>query len=106
MNKSQFYKRIIGDALEADELTILGALQRFKLEMLKPGATIERRAVMKWLSGLALSVPYMNTDILLHAFELGFHDESTQERTKENLIATYWADLSNELYNQFIKISA
>lgn len=111
ITKSKFYKLIIKEALEADNLTLQQALDRFMNEkQVKTLALFDsiynhklnpHKELLDWLTGLALDVPYMNYEVLILADELGLHDESTRESTKEKLIQSYWVDLEENLMQQF-----
>ncbi len=101
MTKVKFYKTLIKEALEVDELTIEQAYKRFLTE--KTGRGYD--ALKDWLQGLAISIPYMNHDILVAAYELGLHSESTRETTKDNLIESYWDDIALVLYSSFCNLN-
>ena len=85
-----------GKPLKTDQEKIKYIFDRFNSEY---GFMIERvgkqRAMAEWLSGLALSIEYMNDDIVKLAIEMGSIDENPSEKLKAKVIDNYWSFMAN-----------
>ena len=55
----------------------------------------KQKAMAEWLSGLALSIEYMNDDIVKLAIEMGSIDENPSEKLKAKVIDNYWSFMAN-----------
>ena len=85
-----------GKPLKTDQEKIKYIFDRFNSEY---GFMIERvgkqKAMAEWLSGLALSIEYMNDDIVKLAIEMGSIDENPSEKLKAKVIDNYWSFMAN-----------
>jgi hypothetical protein len=91
----EFYYNIINEALEHEEVKTIEALhKRFLSEY---SWNIERTnfkiALVDWLQGLAISIPYMNWEILELAKKSGSKGNCTDDRILEN----YWNFMASRL---------
>ena len=55
----------------------------------------KQKAMSEWLSGLALSIEYMNDDIVKLAIEMGSIDENPSEKLQAKVIEYYWSFMAN-----------
>ena len=55
----------------------------------------KQKAMSEWLSGLALSIEYMNDDIVKLAIEMGSIDENPSEKLQAKVIENYWSFMAN-----------
>jgi len=85
-----------GKPLKTDQEKIKYIFDRFNSEY---SFMIERvgkqKAMAEWLSGLALSIEYMNDDIVKLAIEMGSIDENPSEKLKAKVIDNYWSFMAN-----------
>ena len=85
-----------GNPIKTDEEKIKYIFDRFYSEY---GWNIERvgkfKAMTEWLQGLALSIEYMNCEIVPMAIKLGSIDENPSEKLKAKVIDNYWSFMAN-----------
>ena len=85
-----------GKPLKTDQEKIKYIFDRFNSEyafmIIKVG---KQKAMAEWLSGLALSIKYMNDDIVKLAIEMGSIDENPSEKLKAKVIDNYWSFMAN-----------
>ena len=85
-----------GKSLTTDSEKINYIFNRFNSEY---GFMIARvgkqKAIAEWLSGLALSIEYMNDDIINLAIKMGSIDENPSEKLQAKVIENYWSFMAN-----------
>jgi hypothetical protein len=85
-----------GKPLKTDQEKIKYIFNRFNSEygfmIIRVG---KQKAMAEWLSGLALSIEYMNDDIVKLAIEMGSIDENPSEKLKAKVIDNYWSFMAN-----------
>ena len=85
-----------GKPLTTDQEKIKYIFDRFNSEygfmILRVG---KQKAMSEWLSGLALSIEYMNDDIVKLAIEMGSIDENPSEKLLAKVIENYWSFMAN-----------
>ena len=85
-----------GKPLTTDKEKINYIFARFNSEY---SFMIERvgkhKAMAEWLSGLALSIKYMNDDIIKLAIEMGSIDENPSEKMQNKVCEKYWDFMAN-----------
>ena len=85
-----------GKPLTTDKEKINYIFDRFNSEY---GFMIERvgkqKAMAEWLSGLALSIEYMNDDIIKLAIKMGSIDENPSEKMQSKICEKYWDFMAN-----------
>ena len=85
-----------GKPLKTDQEKINYIFDRFNSEygfmIIRVG---KQKAMAEWLSGLALSIEYMNDDIVKLAIEMGSIDENPSEKLKAKVIDNYWSFMAN-----------
>tara|TARA_R100000995_G_C3413944_1_gene90711 strand:+ start:249 stop:602 length:354 start_codon:yes stop_codon:yes gene_type:complete len=97
------YKRYILDTIEiegnelaTDEEKVEYLFNRFYSEY---DHQIKRygkyKAMSEWLSGLALSTPYLNQDIIQLAIDMGSIVENPSDELQSKVINNYWEFMSN-----------
>ena len=55
----------------------------------------KQKAMAEWLSGLALSIPYMNCEIIELAIEMGSIEKEPSDKLQEKVINNYWVFMAN-----------
>jgi len=93
--QKQYYYNLINQALDAEEIKTLDALHsRFTEEY---GWNIEQTsfkpALVDWLQGLAIHIPYEDHEILEHAEKSGSKGNCSDDRILEN----YWHFMASRL---------
>ena len=85
-----------GKSLTTDSEKINYIFNRFNSEY---GFMIARvgkqKAIAEWLSGLALSIEYMNDNIINLAIKMGSIDENPSEKLQAKVIENYWSFMAN-----------
>ena len=85
-----------GKSLTTDSEKINYIFDRFNSEY---GFMIARvgkqKAIAEWLSGLALSIEYMNDNIINLAIKMGSIDENPSEKLQAKVIENYWSFMAN-----------
>ena len=85
-----------GKPLTTDKEKINYIFDRFNSEY---GFMIERvgkqKAMAEWLSGLALSIEYMNDDIIKLAIKMRSIDENPSEKMQSKICEKYWDFMAN-----------
>ena len=85
-----------GNPIKTDEEKVKYIFDRFYSEY---GWNIERvgkfKAMTEWLQGLALSIEYMNCEIVPMAIKLGSIDENPSEKLQAKVIENYWSFMAN-----------
>lgn len=96
LHHTQYKKNIVNYILKENDTTMSELLERFEEEY---GWLIERKgkfqAMTEWLSGLAISLPCYNDEIIDFAVAMGTTDENPTEKQKEKIIENYFPFMAN-----------
>ena len=57
----------------------------------------KQQALIDWLQGLAINIPYWDEDIINLAIEMGSIDENPNEKLKEKVCDNYWSFMANAI---------
>ena len=58
----------------------------------------KRFAMIDWLAGLALNIPYCNSDVVELAIALGSIDENPSDKMFQKVCDNYWAFMANIIF--------
>ena len=96
LHHTKYKQNINNYLLDENDTTPKEIIERFENEY---GWNIERKgrreAMIEWLSGLALMMPFYNDDIIDFAIEMGSIDENPTEKQKDKIIENYFPFMAN-----------
>jgi len=96
LHHTKYKQNIINYLLDENDTTPQEIMERFESEY---GWNIERKgrreAMIEWLSGLALTMPFYNDEIIDFAIEMGSIDENPTEKQKDRIIENYFPFMAN-----------
>lgn len=100
--RNEIIYKVLLDSIYSDDITFKDDTEKlqYTFNRLKSeyGHEIKRSGVFKacsnWLSGLALDIPFYNSDILKLAEQQGY--KTLTEKQQDKILSNYWNYMSNK----------